>query len=151
MDRIECMKLQLMSAIETAMQDLSTTDTKELGEAIDMLKDLEEAAYYCTITKAMNKNKEEDEQIRYYTETDMERPQDRKANYMGRSGDSRRAYMESKEKHHDKTIKMQELEAYMKDLTKDLVEMIDESSPEEKQLLQQKLNILSNKIAQTNV
>ena len=41
MDRIECMKLQLMSAIETAMQDLSTTDTKELGEAIDMLKDLE--------------------------------------------------------------------------------------------------------------
>ena len=59
--------------------------------------------------------------------------------------------MESKEKHHDKTIKMQELEAYMKDLTKDIVEMIDESSPEEKQLLQQKLNILSNKIAQTNV
>ena len=46
---------------------------------------------------------------------------------------------------------MQELEAYMKDLTKDIVEMIDESSPEENQLLQQKLNILSNKIAQTNV
>ena len=26
-------------------------DTKELGEAIDMIKDLEEAIYYCTVTK----------------------------------------------------------------------------------------------------
>ena len=28
-------------------------DTEELGEAIDMLKDLEEALYYCTIIEAM--------------------------------------------------------------------------------------------------
>ena len=60
-------------------------------------------------------------------------------------------YMESKDLHHEKSVKMQELETYMKDLTKDLVEMIEDSSPEEKQLLQQKLTILTNKIAQVNV
>ena len=64
MDRIECMKLQLMSAIENAMQDLSTTDTKELGEAVDMIKDIEEAIYYCTITKAMEKQEKDKE--KYY-------------------------------------------------------------------------------------
>ena len=60
-------------------------------------------------------------------------------------------YMESKDLNHEKSVKMQELETYMKDLTKDLVEMIEDSSPEEKQLLQQKLTILTNKIAQVNV
>jgi hypothetical protein len=34
---------------------LSEVDTKELGEAIDMIKDLEEAIYYCTVTEAMTK------------------------------------------------------------------------------------------------
>lgn len=58
MDRIECLKMQLLTAIESAMQDLESTDTRELGEAIDMLKDLAEASYYCTVTKAM-KEKEE--------------------------------------------------------------------------------------------
>jgi hypothetical protein len=32
---------------------LGEVDTKELGEAIDMIKDLEEAIYYCTVTEAM--------------------------------------------------------------------------------------------------
>lgn len=47
------MKEQLMSEIQGQMHNLENVDTKELGEAIDMLKDLEEAVYYCTITKAM--------------------------------------------------------------------------------------------------
>jgi len=34
-------------------------DTEELGEAIDMIKDLEEAIYYCTVTEAMNNPKKE--------------------------------------------------------------------------------------------
>ena len=33
--------------------NLDQVETKELGEAIDMIKDLEEALYYATITKAM--------------------------------------------------------------------------------------------------
>ena len=42
-----------MGCIEGQMTHLDEVDTKELGEAIDMIKDLEEAMYYCTITKAM--------------------------------------------------------------------------------------------------
>jgi hypothetical protein len=41
------------------MTHLDTVDTKELGEAIDMIKDLSEAIYYCTITEAMEKKDEE--------------------------------------------------------------------------------------------
>jgi hypothetical protein len=35
------------------MTHLDSVDAKELGEAIDMIKDLSEAIYYCTITEAM--------------------------------------------------------------------------------------------------
>jgi hypothetical protein len=53
----------------------------------------------------------------------------------GRSPMSRRSYMESKEMHHDKAIKLKELENYMMELGKDVTEMIQDASPEEKQLL----------------
>ena len=36
------------------MSNLQQVDAKELGEVIDMVKDIEEAIYYCTITEAMN-------------------------------------------------------------------------------------------------
>jgi hypothetical protein len=41
---------------------------------------------------------------------------------------------------------MQELDAYMQELTTDLVEMIQDASPEEKQMLQQKISALATKI-----
>lgn len=47
------MRDTLTCAIETQLCDLGAADTKELGEAIDMIKDLEEAIYYCTVTEAM--------------------------------------------------------------------------------------------------
>jgi type IV secretory pathway VirB4 component len=49
----ELMKTTLMSCVQSQMSNLKDVDAKELGEAIDMLKDLEEAMYYCTITEAM--------------------------------------------------------------------------------------------------
>ena len=52
-DRLKHMKETLMCAVEMELCDLGTVDTKELGEAIDMIKDLEEAIYYCTVTEAM--------------------------------------------------------------------------------------------------
>ena len=54
MDRLKHMKETLMCAVEMQLCDLGEVDTKELGEAIDMIKDLEEAIYYCTVTEAMN-------------------------------------------------------------------------------------------------
>lgn len=38
---------------------LDTVCVKELGEAIDMIKDLNEAMYYHSLVKAMEKNPEE--------------------------------------------------------------------------------------------
>ena len=52
-DRLKHMKETLMCAVEAQLGELSEVDTEELGEAIDMIKDLEEAIYYCTVTEAM--------------------------------------------------------------------------------------------------
>ena len=68
------MKESLVSCVENQLTHLESVDTKELGEAIDMIKDLEEAIYYCTITKAVNKKGEEKEE--YYSQKqyrDMDR------------------------------------------------------------------------------
>lgn len=69
----------------------------------------------------------------------------------GRSGQSRRSYMESKEMHKDnspesKQHKMKELETYMKDLSEDVTEMIGDMSQEEKTMLKNKMNVLMQKI-----
>lgn len=63
----------------------------------------------------------------------------------GRSGMSRRGYMESKEMHKENTAenkqeKMRELEKYVDDLSADVKEMIMDASPEEKAMLKQKLS-----------
>ena len=65
-DRLEKMKECLMGVVEGEMYNLAEVDTKELGEAIDMIKDLSEAIYYCTVTKAMEKSEHSSQQM-YYT------------------------------------------------------------------------------------
>lgn len=69
----------------------------------------------------------------------------------GRSGMSRRSYMEAKEMHSDNTpeskqAKMRELEKYMRSLSDDLTEAIDGASNEEKTMLKSKLATLAQKI-----
>ena len=146
MERLKHMKENLMCCVEGQMGKLQEVDSKELGEAIDMIKDLEEAIYYATITKAM----EEKEQPKYYTINpdiyyrDMDRDRGRmyysqgsgssnsspstnsssgmnggnssrgyyemeypviRDSREGRSGSSRRMYMEAKEMQQDKAYK----------------------------------------------
>jgi hypothetical protein len=64
----------------------------------------------------------------------------------GRSGNSRRMYMESKEMHEGKEKQMAELEKYMQELSGDIMEMINDATPEEKQILSQKMSTLAEKI-----
>lgn len=64
----------------------------------------------------------------------------------GKSPMSRRSYMESKEMHHEKSKQIQELNKYMHELTNDIMEMIQEASPEEKTILSQKLTTLAEKV-----
>ena len=217
MDRLKNMKDTLISCIQGQMTHLDSVDTKELGEVIDMVKDLEEAIYYGTITEAMHKKEKEEPQQyypKYYVEPDYpyypmipyERDMDRDMGRMyynggggrggsssssgsggrsggnsgggsssngssggsrsftepeyamplpiemrdsreGRSPRSRKMYMESKEMHHDKVKQMKELEKYIQELSSDVLEMIEEASPEEKQYLSSKMTTLASKIS----
>ena len=52
------MKENLMCYVQAQMGNLQGVDAKELGEAIDMIKDLEETLYYCSIVEAMEEEKE---------------------------------------------------------------------------------------------
>lgn len=156
MERLKRMKDCLVSYTEEQLNHLEEVDAQELGEAIDMIKDLEEAMYYCSITKAMEQSERDidrEEGKLYYTEPwpRMEMPIRKKNPYDGRSTIRRRTYMESKELHHDKAVKLKELEDYVNDLGEDMVEMIQGASPEEKQMLEKKLTQLATKISQLNV
>lgn len=53
-EKLKWMKDSLICVVENQLCNLNEVDTEELGEAIDMIKDLEEAIYYCTVTEAMN-------------------------------------------------------------------------------------------------
>lgn len=65
MEQLKMMKQNLISYVQAQMGNLQNADSKELGEAIDMIKDLEEAIYYCTITKAMEDGEKEKETMKY--------------------------------------------------------------------------------------
>lgn len=177
MHRLKNMKETLVNCVQAQLADIKNVNTEELGEAIDMIKDLEEAMYYCSIVKAMEKQEEEEHSMRKHYipyDRDMDREMGRmyyprksmnvRPNYYheqefptewrdsreGRSPMSRRMYMESKEMHKDKTEKVKELEKYMQELSEDIVEMIDGASPEERAMLEKKMTHLTSKISQLN-
>lgn len=66
----------------------------------------------------------------------------------GASPLSRKHYLEVKSMNADKVTQVKELEKYMNELTSDIVEMIQDASPEEKQLLHKKMQMLTSKIEQ---
>lgn len=174
-NRLKIMKESLMTCAQEQMNHLDCVDAEELGEVIDMIKDLEEAEYYCTITKAMKEKEEETAGYgyRYYNKMPMPYYNDRKISNRyndsyddwseepiqanehmimgrdrreGKSPMSRKNYMESKEMHQPKTTQMRELEKYLQELSSDIVEMIQDASPEEKAFMEQKISALANKI-----
>ena len=146
------MKRQITCAVECALCDITNADTHELGEAIDMIKDLEEAIYYCTVTEAMednyptyeNRKKYYNEKMKkaYLNEEDWNQRDYRE----GKSPAMRKTYMESKELKQSKEHQMKELERYMKELADDILEMIADASQEEKVMLSQKLTTLAGSI-----
>ena len=209
----ECSKMELEKGIENV-------DTKEMGEVAEMLNELCEAEYFCTLTKAMKESEygeeydmngpmEErryyrgrardsmgrfksrrgyDEMMDYHEMYPMEhyRDMDREYGRMyysgsgssggnsmsgsmgsgtrnyggdsgmrdyreGRSGQSRRSYMETKEARpgnstEDKQVKAKELEKYMTELCSDITEMLAGASAEEKTVLKTKMQTLLSKI-----
>lgn len=170
-ERLKHLKDCLLCCIESQMNHLGEVDAEELGEAIDMLKDLEEAIYYTTITEAMTENDDKKknhtknydwddyhQEKMYYSTTpatmymdDGHMYNDHKTEHdakEGRSPASRKMYMETKLTSADKATQLRELEKYMQELTNDIVEMIQDASPEEKSYLEKKMTTLAAKIGQ---
>ena len=143
MERLKAMKDDLICIVQEQMEHLDCVDTKELGEAIDMIKDLAETIYYCTVTEAMHQKEHESAPMHHWEPETVEMS----CAHEGRSHKQRSIYMEAKQKHHGKAKQLQELEKYMKDLASDLTDMIEDSSPEEKQYLGNRLSALATKIA----
>lgn len=202
MEQLKTIKEQLITQVQSQMSDLRCVDAKELGEVIDMIKDLSEAIYYCEIYDQM-KSADESRKVEnyYYTEryydpyrdmdkdygrlyyspssqagtgtsssfngnhsgatsnssqsmgqnnssyyTERDYPIHLRDEREGRSPIKRKMYMESKTKGMDTSKSIKELEGYMQDLTSDMLELLEKASPEEKTMVQKKINTLAAKI-----
>lgn len=171
-EKLKNIQETLTTVAEEQLAHLECVDAKELGEVIDIIKDIEETIYYCTVTKAMKEGAENHEpEVMYYGGYRKEYPSwrekemkdktwDNNTIYIekeyphafedpreGKSYRSRRVYMESKESKQDKTIQMRELEKYLQELTQDITEMIEDASAEERQYLSKKISSLATKVA----
>ena len=146
--KLEQIRDMLVCTVETELEDLEAVDTCELGEVIDMIKDLNEAIYYETVTKAMNE--QEWDEYKELKKNDLHHmnSEGHQSAYEGRSHMSRKMYMEAREMNKDKTAQLRELEKYMQELSSDITEMIADASPEEKQYLEKKITALASKIGQ---
>lgn len=144
---------KLADCIEPQFDMLEEIDCCELGQAVDILKDLEETLYYHTVTEAM---KGEGAYGDWPGETSYNKKKDHHLTddglihdeCYGKSCINRKVYLEAKHNNKDKAIQLRELEKYMQELTTDMVEMIQDSSPEEKQYLEKKISALASKIGQ---
>lgn len=164
MEELKQIKDILVDEVQNQMHNLHGVNAKELGEVIDMIKDLSETMYYCSVVKAMEK--EEPSNSLFYGGNGMRgyssngggsnmggsgngsrgyHSEGLFRNYEGRSPMSRRMYMENK-MNGTTDSQVQELETYMQELTTDLSEMIQSASPDEKQLLQRKISALAAKL-----
>lgn len=176
MEELKRIKEQLIGQVQAQMSNLPCVDAQELGEVIDMIKDLEEAIYYCTIIEAMEANEEystthyyDDKYSKKYPKTkrtvhhpiedDIEEWDYYEREYEpiltrdsreGKSPQRRKMYMESKALHKDKTTQLKELDKYIQDLSSDIVEMIEDASDDERAYLEKKISALATKIGQMN-
>lgn len=148
MHQLKWIKEQIANAVCAQLSCIEKVNTHELGEAIDALKDLEEAMYYCS--KIKRGEKKVCEHCHKLLEEEEEKLEQELDKHEGRSYMSRCAYMKAKQEHKDKATKIKELDKYMQELTEDILEMIDDTCPEERQLLEKKITHLTSKIAQLN-
>lgn len=168
MERLKILKDNLVSAVTSQMSNLQEANCEEMGAAIDMIKDISEAIYYCSIVKAMDESDESSySRSKYSYPPIMYDGSAMRTNkmyyhddyypskyykyenddfYEGHSPRIRRTYMEAKELHKGKETQMKELEKYLNELSSDITEMISDASQEERTILSQKLTNLIDKI-----
>ena len=205
--RMHCMIEKLSECAKSEMESgIENVDTCEMGKVVDMMKDLSEAMYYRTLTKAMDESTSEEtlemferygdgrrfyDKYRYadgrfapkgrgtyrrgydepyyhmnpdmYREHEPEywRDMDRKDGKMyytepitmeSRYDKAKRGYEESKMAHKENTpehkqAKMKDLEMYLKELSEDVTQLIADATPEERSMVKNKMQILTQKIS----
>ena len=94
-----------------------------------------------------------DGNVRGYSDGYADGMKDGRKSVESRYDRARRGYEEKKEMHkgntpEDKQAKMRELEKYAKELAEDVTEMISDATPEERNLLRQKMQMMIQKIPQ---
>lgn len=208
---IECLTEKTLCELDKGVENVNT---EEMGEAVDMIKDLCEAEYKAVIVKSMKKADEEEEEYnkellralkdeygeeggrRYYDEyryangrfapkgrgirrgyteppyyhmpvnyNDMEYMRDMDkdrgkmyysepiASHVSESNYDRakRHYTETKEMHkgastEDKEHKMKALDMYIRELSGDISELLNDMTPDERNLLRTKMSNLASKL-----
>ena len=213
----ECLTEKAVNEFEKGIENV---DTSEMGEVVDMIKDLAEAEYHSIISKAMKKADEEEEEYdkellkslkaeygeesgrRYYDHyryangrfapkgkgtyrrgyeeppsyhmpinyndpeymRDMDKGMgrmyytepvvsDNSSSHTIESGYDRakRHYTETKEMHkgastEDKEHKMKALDMYIRELSGDISELLNDMTPDERNLLRTKMSNLASKL-----
>ena len=64
MKQLKQMKETLMGAVQSEISHLDKANCHELGAAIDMIKDLSEAIYYCSIVESMEDSVKEQKKMK---------------------------------------------------------------------------------------
>ena len=161
MDKLKKIQEDLIVLVQEQMTHSKDVDTKEFGEVVDMIKDLAEAMYYCTITEAMEEGSEHKE-VSYYKEpkhyySEYE-PIRMKDYYFDpdkndtdwdkyRRAEAKKIYTDTRRMHGGSGESMKkELEKYMQELSSDITDLVTGSTAEEKSMLKQKLMHLAEKI-----
>lgn len=143
MERLNKIQHCLIEAVECQMGDLCNVDAEELGEVIDMIKDIEEAKYYCAKREYLPTG---DGIMKDYQAMTAETHE----NVKEHAHESSKRHKDHKEKIHDPSKKIEELERYMQEITTDIVDMVKDATPEERQLLHNRIVALGAKIEQLN-
>lgn len=136
MHRLKAMKECLVECVECEMKDLAKANTHELGEAIDMIKDLEEAMYYCAKIKRI----------------EAEGPRKCTCGHMMHEEDEHEDGAETETHHHlhhhmePKEMKIGDLEKHISEMTKNISKIIEGASTEDLTILRQRLVALIEKI-----
>ena len=205
--RMHCMIEKLSECAKSEMESgIENVDTCEMGKVVDMMKDLSEAMYYRTLTKAMDESTSEEtlemferygdgrrfydkyryadgrfapkgrgtyrrgyDEAYYHMNPDMYREHtpeyyrdmDRKDGKMyytepitmeSRYDKAKRGYEESKMTHKENTpehkqAKMKDLEMYLKELSEDVTQLLADATPEERSMVKNKMQLLTQKIS----
>ncbi len=174
MEQIMHIKDELIRMVEEQISrgGMHAVDTKELGEVIDMIKDLSEACYYCEKAKETCLYNEEMEYEDYnsgrgnsfregrmyypggtmYTRGGDSRGGGRTGNggrgtttYNGGGGTYVRGNG-GRRGYSDSGMDPREIEHYINDLSDELIDMLKDIPPEDKAMFQQKISSLANKI-----